>query len=322
MRADRPEGIGRTGPRDAWVVRRPRVLVLVAAWCLAGWGAVALGDEPLRWKFKPGETLRFSVESNTSLELKGASGNRKSRRTQTLEITWKVIAVDASGGAEINHRADRLRMRAEEPPYMPFDFDSATSKEPQAGFEDLVKMLQAQVGAEFTFKMKPNGEIIDIRVPEPTLKRFRDAAPAGGQAPEISEKALKDELIQNSPPTFPDDPVGPGKSWTAKPARVPLPFPFVLVLDRTYSYQGPDPKAPNLVVIGIETNAKLEPVGGTDAKAQLRKQDGKGSMTVDLQAGRMVSTKQSTKLEMTISGPTGQSLEHTSESSSSMTLLP
>ena len=45
-------------------------------------------------------------------------------------------------------------------------------------------------------------------------------------------------------------------------------------------------------------------------------------MTVDTQAGRVVSTRLSLKLDIAGHGPMGQSIEQSSESSSSMTLQP
>ena len=59
---------------------------------------------------------------------------RKETRTHTLDFSWKVVSVGAGGEAEITHRVDRIRMRAEVPPFMPFEFDSAATKPVQPGF--------------------------------------------------------------------------------------------------------------------------------------------------------------------------------------------
>jgi hypothetical protein len=297
------------------------MLLGLAASVLGGWSTGAAAAEPLRWKFKGGETLRYSIEQKMAMDTKGMGIERKSNRTSTLEFAWKVLSVGAGGEAEINHRTERIRMRAEEPPYMPFEFDSAATKEVQPGFEALVKLLKAEVGAEFTFKMKPSGEITDIKVPEETLKRLREAAPAGGPGADLSEQSLKETLLQASPPSFPQDALEAGKTWTTKPARVPLPPFAMLVVDRTFTFQGPDAKSPNLLLVGIDSTAKVEPIEGADVKATIRKQEGKGSMTIDGQAGRVVSTRLGLKLEIAVTAM-GQQIEQSSESSSSMMLLP
>jgi hypothetical protein len=294
---------------------------VAATWALVGPIGLAGADEPLRWKFKNGETMRFSVERKMTMDTKGMGIERKSTRSDTLDFSWTVLSAAPGGEAEIRHKIERIRLRAEEPPYMPLEFDSASTKDPQPGFEAITKQLKAEAGAEFIFKMKPTGEITDIKVPEETLKKLRDSAPAGAPGGEISEKALKETLLQSSPPSFPEDVLARGQSWKGRPAREPLPPFAALLVDRTFTYQGPDPQAPNRLLVGIETAVKLEPIEGADAKATIRKQEGKGSMTVDAQAGRVVSTRQSLKLEIAVA-VMGQSLEQSSETSSTMTLVP
>jgi hypothetical protein len=328
MHANRTE-IGSEGTtRRASLGLRSAAVLIALVWGFVDGNKCASAAELLRWKFKEGETLRFSIEQKMVSNTKGMGVEHKSNRTQSQEIMWKVLSVGAGGEAEINHRVLRIKLKAEDPPYAPFEFDSADVKQPQPGFEAMIRQLKAEVGAEFTFKMKPTGEIIDIKVPEETLKRYRDAAPPGGPAPEINEKSLKDVLMQSSPPSFPEGALEPGKTWSPKPARMPLALPgpnppfATLVLDTTFTYQGADPKSPNLWLVAIDTNGKVEPIEGLDVKVMIRRQEGKGSLTIDSQAGHMVSTRNSMKLDITITGGMGQAIEQSSEMNSSMTLLP
>jgi hypothetical protein len=298
----------------------PAVILLAAACVQAGSGPTLEAAEVLRWKFKPGDTLRFSIEQKLNISMKGMETERKSTRTQTEDIRWKVISVAPDGEAEITHRIERVRMKAEEPPYMPFDFDSATSKTAQPGFEAVTRQLMSQVGGEFNFKIKPNGEITDIKVSEETIKHLRESAPAGSPEAEVSEKAVKDSLLQSGPPAFPDGPLEPGKAWSSKPARFPLQFAF-LILEKTFTYQGPDPKSAKLHLVDIQTTVKLEPIEGTDVKATIRKQEGKGGLTFDVEAGRVVHSRLGMKVDMAITAM-GQTIEQSTEMNSSMTFLP
>lgn len=295
-------------------------ILIIASWALAGPVGRA-SAEGLRWNFRPGETLRFSIERKSSMSAKAMGTERKSSDTQTVEMSWKVLRLDPSGEAEITQRIDRIRLKAEMPPYMPLEFDSATTKEDPPGFEAITRQIRAQVGAEFTFKMKPNGEITDIKLTEETLKRLREAAPPGAPEGEISEKAVKENLLlQSSPPSFPEGPIEQGKSWSPKPARVPLPF-ATLIMDKTFTYQGPDAKSPNLLIVAIETNAKLEPIQGADVKSTIRKQEGRGTMTFDGQAGRVVSIRLTQKLDMSIV-QAGQAIDQSSDMTTTMSLQP
>ncbi len=307
---------GRAGLR-----RRAHALLLVAAWWLVGPVSGAEAVEGLRWNFKAGETLRFSIEQKSSMAAKAMGNERKSNQTQTVEMSWKVLALDASGEAEITQKMDRIRLRAEMPPLMPLEFDSAASKGDQPGFEAVTRQLRSLAGAEFTFKMKPNGEITDIKLSEETLKRLRESTPGGAPEAGVSEKAVKDNLlVQLSPPTLPDGPIEPGKSWSPKATRIPLPF-ATLVMEKTFTNQGPDPKSANLLLVSVETTVKLEPIEGVDVKATIRKQEGKGTMSFDGQAGRLVSIRLTQKLDVAIV-QAGQSIDQATEMTTSMSLLP
>lgn len=301
-----------------WGCARVSGIFVVAA-MLAGPVVAAPAAEVLHWKFRPGETLKFSVEQKVVMSTKGAEIERKSTRTHTLDFTWKVLSVDASGEAEITHRIERIRLKSEEPPLATFAFDSATTTAPQPGFEGPTRELKSQVGAEFTFKMKPDGEITDIQLSEETLKHLRETAPPGaGEA--ITEKSIKDSLIQSSPPAFPHEALEPGKSWSAKPAQVPLPF-TVLVMEKTYTYKGNDASSPNVQLVGIEVSARTQPIEGADIKAVIRSQEGKGSLTLDSTVGKVTSVRMNQRLEMAITYM-GRTVDQTTEMVTAMTLKP
>jgi hypothetical protein len=295
--------------------------MLVAVWWAAGPAAGAGAAEALRWKFQPGQTLRFAIETKMAMTARSTGTERKSTQTQTTEMSWKVQAVDASGEAEITQRIDRIRLRLEAAPYQPLDYDTATAKGDPAGFEPITRQVKTVVGAEFTFKLKPNGEISDVKLAPETLKKLRESATAGSPDAEFNEKAVKDSLlVQLSPPTLSDGPIQPGQSWSPKPTRMPLPF-ATMVVEKTFTYQGADPKAPNLMLVGIDTTVKIEPVEGGDVKVTIRKQEGKGTMTFDGQAGHLVNLRLTQKIDMAIV-QMGQSMDQTTEMNTSMSLLP
>jgi hypothetical protein len=316
--------IGVTGARSPRRGEAPasRAAVLAAiAWLLVGMMTDSARAEALRWKFKAGEVLHFSIEQKIAVNAKGMDQERKSSRLQTLDISWTVNSVGAGGEAEITLRYDRVRMRNEMPPLMPFEFDSQDSKASvQPGFEAETQQLKAIVGAEVGFKIRPTGEIEDVKLPEATVKRLRDAAPKGTDEGEVSEKSLKEMLLQSSPPSFPDGEIEPGKTWSSKPARMPLGF-ATMVVEKTFTYQGPDPKAPKLLLVGMEVKATLEPVEGASVTATIRKQEGRGSMSFDAASGHMANARFAQKIDMAIT-VMGQTMEQITDTTTSMTLVP
>ena len=307
---------GRGGAFWSW-----SLIAAMAGLAMAACGRDARAQEILRWKLKAGDVLKYTTEQKTVMSVKGSMvRERKQTRTQTIQSSWNVKEVASDGIAEILQRIDRVSMRVEAPPFMPFEFDSTKPEvEVAEPFEAESRQLKATIGAEFSFKMRPSGEIADIKISEATLKKLRDALPAeeAGQGG-FSEQVLKDMLMQSSPPPFPQSPLEPGKSWSSKPAKVSLPQGS-LVMEKVFTFQGPDPKDPNLKLIGMEGRVTLE--AGENVSAKIRTQEGKGSLAFDAGAGRIVSSRSTQRIEMAMSSM-GQDIDQTTETTSTMTLVP
>ena len=281
--------------------------------------ATRAGAQTLRWKLKPGEVLHYTLESKQAANFKVMGRDKKSSRSHTINLSWTVRSVSASGDAEIALKFDRIRMRIDQPPFIPLQFDSSPNNlEIPDEFESAERQIKALAGAEFSFELKPSGAVDHLKIPDQTLKNLRDGAgpDAGGQGG-ITEQGLKDILVQSSPPTFPAESLEPGKNWANKPARISAPGLGTLVVDQIYSFQGPDQKDPNLLLIGMEARVALEPAEGVTAK--IRAQEGKGSIAFDSESGRIASSRVNQKMELVISDR-GQDLVQTTETTSTMAL--
>jgi hypothetical protein len=314
------------GNRDAWrrQVRPCRWAgaIAVGAFLLFGCSNDARAQEILRWKLKAGDVLNYKSEEQQKMSVKSNDGReRKQTRSHTISFSWTVRDVLSTGEAEITQKINRLSMRVEAPPFMPFVFDSsAPPQDVPEPFEAEVKLLKATVGAEFSFKMRPSGQIEDIKFLDQTIKKLRDALPpeAANQG-DFSEQQLKDVLLQSSPPPFPEVALEPGKTWSGKPAKLAMPPLGTIVTEKVFTYQGPDSKNPKLLLIGMEARASLEATENSAAK--IRSQGGKGSLAFDADAGRVVVTRSNQKMEVSIS-IMGQAIEQATESTSTMSLEP
>jgi hypothetical protein len=89
------------------------------------------------------------------------------------------------------------------------------------------------------------------------------------------------------------------------------------VVDQVYTFLGPDPKNPKMLNVGMEARVALELAENVTAK--IRTQEGKGSLTFDAEAGRIVNSRGSQKMEMVISDR-GQDIVQSTETTSTMTL--
>jgi hypothetical protein len=302
------------------VISKPRLYTTAAlAVFLLGGGATRASAQTLRWNLKPGDVLHYTLDTTQAANFKVMGRDKKSSRSHTINLSWTVKGVSPMGDAEIALKFDRIRMRIEQPPFVPLQFDSSPNNlEIPQEFESAERQIKALAGAEFSFELKPSGAVDHLKIPNQTLKNLRDGAgpEAGGQGA-ISEQALKDMLLQSSPPTFPTESLVPGKNWANKPSRISAPGLGTLVVDQIYSFQGPDSKDPKLLLIGMEARVALEPA--QDVTAKIRAQEGKGSLTFDSESGRIVSSRVNQKMEMVISDR-GQDLVQTTETTSTMML--
>jgi hypothetical protein len=292
----------------------------LAVWSLGGWASDARA-ETLRWKLNPGEVLRYTMESKQVETVQVMGRNKKSTRSTTTNLNWTVKSVSANGDAEIVQRIDRVRMRLEQPPFVPIEFDSSPNKlEIPEEFEAAERQIKALAGAELTFKMGPTGAVHDLTISEQTLKNLREGLPKDAPGRESgSEQGLKDMLLQSSPPAFPVDSLEAGKSWAAKPSKIPIPGLGTLTLDKVFTFQGPDSKTPRLLLVGFEAKTSLEPAESVTAK--IRSQEGTGSLTFDAESGRIVNSRSKQKMEMIITDR-GQDITQSSDTTTTMTLEP
>ena len=278
----------------------------------------AHGAETLRWKFKPGETLRYTMVQETTQGMKAQGQNIKTVLNQTVDLHWSVKNVASDGVAELSQTIDRVRTKVEGPGNS-FEFDSQAGKDPEGQIAAmLTPMLKALVGAEFTFKMNGRGELSEIKVPQKLIESLRQAGPAANAGGMFSEEGMKN-LISQSSLTLAEGALEKGKSWTQQ-AKVPVPMLGTMVMDKTYTFDGPSSKDPGQLQILLETKVALEPAADSNIAVKITSQKGTGDFTFDPQAGRVVSSRVNDKLQMSLS-VMGQELEQSTDTLTSMTLV-
>jgi hypothetical protein len=303
-------------------------LVLLGCWVLGGAGVSIAPGATLRWKFAPGDTIRYEMQQKTTTGIKPATGKGqelKQAMTQTMQLTWKVKTVSADGSARIAQTIDRVQSKAETIFGM-FEYDTKAGKAPEgpvAASVVPVALYQALIGAEFTFTMSPHGDLSDVKVPESVLKAVRAAGPAGGAGGEaFSEEGLK-QMITQSSFALPKDDLAPGQTWTRQ-TKLPSPPIGTTVMDKTYRFDGPDLKAgANVDKITLTFKVSIEPALEEKDKpnpVEVVSQDNSGDFFFDQAAGRIVRSRvhEIVATKFTAMGiPLLQSLD----SSTSMTLV-
>ncbi len=115
----------------------------------------------LAYKFKPGDTLRYSIDHRASVRSTIEGTTQKAiTRSESIKV-WKVIDVMPDGEIEFMHMVDCVRMTNRLPDRAEMVYDSETDKTPPPGFADAA----AAVGVPLSvIRMTPRGEVIDREV--------------------------------------------------------------------------------------------------------------------------------------------------------------
>ena len=275
---------------------RRAALALSAAVLLVGLGPAPVGAKTtLRWTFKEGEVLRYSMDQNT-VATGQDPGGREIKETQGLiiDMTWTVKAVDASGVASITQTIDRVRT-SRTAPFGKFSFDSKEAGSDPGVAGPMVKVL---VGAEFTVKMNPRGEVSDVKLSDKLLASLKgDNEPAGAQGPS-SEAGLKNMIAQMVLPLA-EAGVDVGETWKRSMAIPAGPDGQTRQIEQTFTYKGPDPTSSGVMAIDFTT--KLEPPkADPNVPVTFKKETQTGRIEFDNASGRLVKSTAEEDVEFSI----------------------
>lgn len=227
--------------------------------------AAGTGKYLLRYKFKPGQTLRWEVAHRAQIRTT-VQGSTQTAETTSMSIkSWKVTGVDASGNATFEHLVESVDMRHKLTGRQEVHYDSRTDKQAPHGFEDVAKA----VGVTLT--------VVKVDAAGKILHREDKRAPQSGPAAQMTMP-------------LPETPIAIGESWT-------VPFEIVatakdgstraikmrqqLTLDEVNS---------GIATIDIDAQV-LSPVHDPTIEAQLVQSELKGKLRFDIEAGLMLTQK-------------------------------
>ncbi len=287
--------------------RNSRLLLgCLAAACLVASATASARAAELRWKFKPGLTLHYTMEQTISQRVETEDGRALAvDSTQTIEMTWKVKSVEANGTGVLEQTIDHV-ITSVKSPFGKYIYDSKDGKMPDTpGAAESLAVWKALVGQPFSYRMSPSGALSEIVVPKSLTSALKDASkdpegaggkPAGGA---FTEDALK-KMIQQSSQELPVGEIEKGKTWT-KSSTTPRPPIGSLKFERIYTYDGPAADKPGLDKIALQTKVSVVPDDAADKSLQLEitNQKTAGGFYFDPKEGRMTGSNFDESLEMT-----------------------
>ncbi len=203
--------------------------------CLAALGVAAgaaRGEKTLRYKFKPGETIRYVMRQEMVQNVAAPGNPVKVSMTQTMDMSQKVESVDAEGTASVTQTIERIRMKMVLPQGQGLDYDSASDKAPVGLATKLAPIFGAMVKQPIKVKITPRGTTRDIKLPEGMLDQIKKGM--GQVADMFSDDSFR-QMANLA--VLPEEPVAPGKSWSHQ-TTLKNPMLGKASVDTTFRYEG------------------------------------------------------------------------------------
>jgi len=217
----------------------------------------------LRYKFRPGETVRWKVVHKAKVSTT-VSGTSQTAETDSESIkVWRVVSVDDTiGAAQFEHSVESVEMRQQLTGREEVRYNSLTDKEPPLGFEDAAKNVGVVLSV---VTLDTTGEVVARE------NKQQQGTPNEGQ---ITVPLSK-------------EPVHVGDAWTA-PYELPLTDKNGRVVQiKTRQRFKLEDVTGDIATISVETQI-LTPINDPGIEAQLVQRESNGKVRFDMVTGRVI----------------------------------
>ncbi|MFZ1935470.1 MAG: hypothetical protein WCB27_26615 [Thermoguttaceae bacterium] len=236
----------------------------------------AVADEgqkyTLRYKFHPGETIRWEVEHRSMVR---ATVSRDTKTTETLSNSvsvWRVGDVQPDGAATFEHRVEWVDMQHKLTGRDEVHYDSRTDKQPPVGFEDAAKSVGVPLSV---VKMDAHGKVLQRK------DRKKNSQAAAGSPASVAAGANWITI------PLPDEPVAVGHTWSLpQNIEVPLPGGGIKKIKAVQQFVLEDVKT-GVATIRVSTEI-LTLITDPAVESQLVEREASGTVRFDIDAGRIL----------------------------------
>lgn len=218
----------------------------------------------LRYRFNPGETLRWEVVHRAKIET-SVSGTTQTAETLSTSVkVWRVRKVEPNGNATFEHSVESVQMRQKLSGRQEIQYNSQTDSNPPPGFENVADSIGKTLSV---VTMDPTGKILD-----------RQRKPAKASAESDGQMTIP----------LPSEPVAVGATWSFHyEANIPLETGGVKPIKTLQKFTLENVQT-GVALIRVETQI-LTPIDDPAIEALLIQRQSNGTVRFDVDAGRVLS---------------------------------
>jgi hypothetical protein len=316
---------------------RSKALNSLAVLTVAGGASLsALQDVTLRYRWNPGETVRYRMSQEATSQISGIPGGGEFNVVQNTSQTFRAVtkSVAADGSATIEQIIDSVRMEMQGPMgNLVFDSEKKDAA-PGSPLDAAMKQIfTPMVGATFTLVMSPAGTVQRVdgfsKVAEKMFAGMSDDPQAAGifagLKGSMNDEAVKG-LFAQSFGEMPQRPVKAGDTWKNS-FTIPNPAVGSMTTTMDATLQGMEgtgadqvAKIATKLTVSQDPNAKgTMPMGLT---VKLGEATGTGEILFDVGKGQMRRsvTRMDMAMNMSGSAPDGTILNMATTVKSTVTI--
>jgi hypothetical protein len=260
-------------------------------------GLLSLADagvaqDSLSWKFQSGESLKYVVQQKTDMEMDLNGQQQTMSMNQTMDMVWKVAAVESNGNAKMAQIVDRVQFESAGGPFGAVKFDSSSTEAQDSPLvKSMAEVFKKIVGKEFGVTMQSTGKVQEVTVPKDLLTALTNSGPAGNA---MNEETLK-QMMTQSAVTLPAQPIKQGDSWESN-QKVELPF-GTMTVSSVLTYEGTEN---GMARIGMQPKIDVKPKEGAPITLTMNKSEGKGTVLFDVEKGRIARSDLDLTMELQV----------------------
>jgi len=285
------------------------VVVIVAGWVAQAPEANADEAILLKYKAAKGDKLYYKLGFETK-QAQSIMGMKLDNTIKQETIVSRVVdSVDADGNATIKVKTERRKMNADIAAMGKYEFDSTSTERDttSATGAALTPMFERLTGSEYELVFTPRGRVTEVKGFAELVGDLVKDNPLAQQFGAADNKSAAHNE-QRGFIVLSEKPVKPGDQWEV-PFDVEMSKLGKIKGTITYTYEAPDKVGDRKTVrIGVSSNLSLEldiDQGGAKVTGTLTTTSSSGTVQFDPEAGRVVSSKQTSGLSGQLSVAVG-----------------
>ena len=196
----------RGGERQMRAISGSCLLVMMAL-C---WPDAAGGQTLLRWKLKPDDSLRITIQQETESQVAFSGKSATTKIDLIVELDWLVTAADEKE-IKLKQTLRGVKLKLQSPEGGVIEYDSGAEARPTGQAREMGESLQPLIGMEIQLTMTPRGEIVAA---EPANKGAEGLLEPGkpGEQTAVS-RAQVQQLLKQSLVVLPEKAVELNDEW-------------------------------------------------------------------------------------------------------------